>query len=57
MICVQLFKRVDMAVKKLCILGSTGSIGKQALSLVDRLGIEITALSAATNVKLLEEQV
>ncbi len=46
-----------MAVKKLCILGSTGSIGKQALSLVDRLGIEITALSAATNVKLLEEQV
>ena len=46
-----------MAVKKLCILGSTGSIGKQALSLVDRLGIKITGLSAATNVQLMEEQI
>lgn len=46
-----------MAVKKLCVLGSTGSIGKQALSLVDRLGIKVTALSAATNVDLLEEQI
>ena len=49
--------RDDMAVKKLCVLGSTGSIGKQALSLVDRLGIKVTALSAATNVDLLEEQI
>ena len=46
-----------MSVKKLSILGSTGSIGTQALSLVDDLGIEITALSASRNSRLMEEQV
>ena len=57
MICVRLFTRKYMSVKKLCVLGSTGSIGKQALSLVDRLGIKVTALSAATNVELMEQQI
>jgi len=46
-----------MSVKKLSILGSTGSIGTQALSLVDDLGIEVTALSAARNTDLLEDQI
>ena len=46
-----------MSVKKLSILGSTGSIGTQALSLVDDLGIEVTALSASRNSRLMEEQV
>jgi 1-deoxy-D-xylulose 5-phosphate reductoisomerase len=46
-----------MAVTKLSILGSTGSIGTQALSLVDDLGIEVTALSASRNSRLMEEQV
>ena len=46
-----------MSVKKLSILGSTGSIGTQALSLVDDLGITVTALSASRNSKLMEEQV
>ena len=46
-----------MSVRKLCILGSTGSIGTQALSLVDRLGIEITALSANSNIGRLEDQI
>ena len=46
-----------MSVKKLSILGSTGSIGTQALSLVDSLGIEVTALSASRNSVLMEEQV
>lgn len=46
-----------MATKKLCVLGSTGSIGTQTLELVNDLGIEITALSANSNVKKMEEQV
>lgn len=45
-----------MATKKLCALGSTGSIGTQALSLVEALGIEITTLAANKSVKLLAEQ-
>ncbi len=45
-----------MATKKLCVLGSTGSIGTQTLSLVEQLDIEITTLSGYRNVRLLEEQ-
>lgn len=46
-----------MATKKLSILGSTGSIGTQALSLVEDIGVEVTAISGNQNHKLLEEQV
>ena len=46
-----------MATKKLTLLGSTGSIGTQTLSLVDNLGIKIAALSAHKNVDLIEKQV
>ena len=42
--------------KKLAILGSTGSIGVQALEAAERNGIKITALAAGRNIKLLEEQ-
>ncbi len=45
-----------MATKKLCVLGSTGSIGTQTLSLVEALGIEVTAISGYRNAALLEEQ-
>ena len=41
---------------KLCILGSTGSIGTQALEVAELYNIEIGALAAGSNVKLLEEQ-
>ncbi len=41
---------------KLCILGSTGSIGTQTLEVADNLGIEVGALAAGSNAKLLEEQ-
>ncbi len=46
-------------VKNIAILGSTGSIGKNALKVIDALGnqYKITALSAHSNVKLLAEQV
>ncbi len=39
------------------ILGSTGSIGTQALDVVDNLNLSVSALSANTNIKTLEEQV
>lgn len=46
---------------KLCILGSTGSIGTQALQVVrdlkGRFDIEITAVSGNSNISLLEEQI
>lgn len=46
-----------MATEKLCILGSTGSIGTQTLELINDLGIEVTALSANSNVKKMEDQI
>ena len=47
--------------KKLTILGSTGSIGTQALEVVEDLkgikDIEVKAISGNSNIKLLEEQI
>ncbi|MDR1464076.1 MAG: 1-deoxy-D-xylulose-5-phosphate reductoisomerase [Oscillospiraceae bacterium] len=42
---------------RVVILGSTGSIGVQALDVVSRLGGSVAALTADRNVRLLEEQV
>lgn len=41
---------------KICILGSTGSIGTQTLDVAKHLGLEVTALSARNNIDLLEKQ-
>ena len=38
-------------------MGSTGSIGTQTLDVVDKLGLKVSALSAARNITLLEQQV
>ncbi len=46
-----------MVTQKLCILGSTGSIGTQALQVASHLGIKVDAISANSNTKLLEEQI
>lgn len=45
--------------KKIAILGSTGSIGTQALEVADKLNdkFEIIALSAGNNINLLKEQI
>lgn len=43
--------------KNLSILGSTGSIGTQSLEVADMQGYEVSALSAYSNEKLLEEQI
>jgi len=42
--------------KKIAILGSTGSIGTQALDVVSAHDFEVTALAANSNISLLEEQ-
>ncbi len=42
--------------KSISLLGSTGSIGTQTLDVARNLGLRVTALSAHSNVKLLEEQ-
>lgn len=42
--------------KRITILGSTGSIGTQAIEICDKHGIEIAALAANSNVQLLAQQ-
>ncbi len=42
--------------KKIAILGSTGSIGKQSLDVIRMRGFSVTALTANSNVEILEEQ-
>lgn len=44
-------------VEKLCILGSTGSIGTQAAQVALAHNFEVTAIAAGTNVKVAEQQV
>lgn len=41
----------------LSILGSTGSIGTQAIDVAQKLNIKVSALTANTNTKLIEEQI
>lgn len=43
--------------QKLTILGSTGSIGTQALDVVTKRGYEVVALTASTNVTEIERQI
>lgn len=43
--------------KLLTILGSTGSIGTQALEVVDMQGYEVLALTAGSNADILEQQI
>lgn len=42
--------------KRICILGSTGSIGTQALTVCDGLGYEVVGLAAGSNAFALAEQ-
>ncbi len=42
--------------KKIAILGSTGSIGTQSLEVIKNLGYKVTTLAAHSNIDLLEKQ-
>ena len=44
-------------VKCVSILGSTGSIGRQSLDIIDHLGIPVAALTAGSSVERMAEQV
>ena len=46
----------DTYSKKISLLGSTGSIGRQTLDVADRLGLRVVSLSADKSIRLLEEQ-
>lgn len=46
-----------MMINNISILGSTGSIGTQALDVVDKLELNVSALTAASNIDLLEKQI
>ena len=48
--------RISNDMKRVSILGSTGSIGKQALEVIRLHKLSVTALAAHSNIKLLEEQ-
>ena len=45
--------------RKISILGSTGSIGRQALEVIEKLEdkFEIIAIAAGNNIELLNEQI
>ena len=43
--------------ENLSVLGSTGSIGTQTLSVCEKLGIKVSALTANSSVELLEQQI
>ena len=45
-----------MTNKKITVLGSTGSVGEQALDVADEFGMRVGAISANSNVKRAEEQ-
>lgn len=42
--------------KNIAVLGSTGSVGEQALDVADKLGMKVSAISANKNYKRVEEQ-
>ncbi len=44
-------------VNKLSVLGSTGSIGTQTLDVARKLDLQVSSLSAHSNIELLEEQI
>ena len=46
-----------MTTKNLSILGSTGSIGTQSLEIAEKCGYSVSALSAYSNVDIIEEQI
>ena len=42
--------------KRIAVLGSTGSIGRQSLDVIDACGMSVAALTANSSVERMEEQ-
>ncbi len=47
---------IDSKQKNIAILGSTGSVGEQAIDVAEKMNMRVTALSANSNFKRVEEQ-
>ncbi len=43
--------------KSIAVFGSTGSVGRQTLEVAEHFGYRVEALTAASNIKLIEEQI
>lgn len=43
--------------RKICILGSTGSVGTQAIQVIRRFGFKLDAIAAGSDIMTLEEQI
>lgn len=43
--------------KIIAVLGSTGSVGRQTLDVAERSGVRVAAISASSNVRILEQQI
>lgn len=50
-------KGISKMAEKLCILGSTGSIGTQALESCEHLGIKVMGIAAGSRIDILEDQI
>ncbi|MEE1011013.1 MAG: 1-deoxy-D-xylulose-5-phosphate reductoisomerase, partial [Acutalibacteraceae bacterium] len=48
---------IDIMTKTLAVLGSTGSIGVQALEVAELMGIDVVALTANSRVDIIEQQI
>ena len=47
---------IEYKEKNVAVLGSTGSVGEQALDVADRLSMNVTSISAHRNYRRVEEQ-
>ena len=47
---------MDLTQKRVTVLGSTGSVGEQALDVARRHGLQVVAISANRHAKRVEEQ-
>lgn len=50
-------EKEDFKLKKISILGSTGSIGRQGIEVIKRTGAKVTALACGRNIETLSEQI
>lgn len=46
-----------LPIKKIVIIGSTGSVGRQALEVIKKLGFKVLGLGCGTNIQLLIQQI
>ena len=48
---------MNKSVKTVSVLGSTGSVGTQALDVIKELGLDVVMITGHKNIKLIAEQI